>query len=91
MTSMNNITLYYRPTCPFCIRVKHYLSKNKLIVNEKNVSTSNEALSKLILEGGKRQVPAITIRDEGGSEHWLYESSDIIKAIDTIVKTKKTA
>ena len=79
MTRLKNITLYHRPTCPFCIRVRLFLAQNNIHVEEKNVSVDYEAQTTLIQEGGKRQVPAISIQDNDGNTSWLYESGDIIQ------------
>lgn len=59
MTSFNNSTLYYRPLCPCCIRVKRFLSNNNIILNEKDISEGTKVLSELVYLGGKRQMSAI--------------------------------
>ena len=81
-----DITLYQRPSCPFCARVKlanRYLS---LTLQEKNISQDPQALRELIQDGGKQQVPALRIKEADGSHRWLYESREIIEFLaDNIV------
>lgn len=88
---LDNITFYYRRTCPFCVYVKRFLTKNKITVNEKDISSDRSALKKLVNEGGKQQVPAITIANEAGKVEWIYESQDIVQTIASIAKNAQVA
>jgi len=76
---LKHLTLYYRPTCPFCVRVNFFTTKQKIIVNEKNISSDHKAHQELISKGGKRQVPALKIERKDGTSEWMYESGDIIR------------
>jgi len=70
----HNLVLYYRPTCPYCVRVIDYLKRHKEIkVQLKNISSDAKARKELIEIGGKQQVPCLFI--DGVP---LYESRDII-------------
>lgn len=92
MTNLvHNITLYHRPTCPFCIRVKNALKELNLTLAEENITTNYEAQRELIEQGGRRQVPALKIRENNGAERWLYESGDIIRYLNKIAKQYKDA
>lgn len=77
MTTMQadnrNLLLYYRPTCPFCVKVLNYLDRQGISVPLCDISGNDEAVGELIRLGGKRQVPCLAI--DGVA---LYESDDII-------------
>lgn len=77
MTTQYNLALYYRPTCPFCIRVTNYLDQRGIQIDLKNISQDEEAEATLISVGGKRQVPCLFIDGKP-----LYESGDIIQWLD---------
>lgn len=71
---MDNLILYYYPTCPYCRKVTRFIDKHNLNQIElKNISQDQEAEKELIKNGGKKQVPCLFIDDAP-----LYESNDII-------------
>ncbi|SFM14783.1 glutaredoxin family protein [Halanaerobium salsuginis] len=72
---MNQLTLYYFPTCPYCQKVTKFIEKNNLNekIEFKNINQDTKAEKELIETGGKRQVPCLFIDGEP-----LYESDDII-------------
>lgn len=71
---MHNLTLYYMPMCPFCIKVLNFLKKKGLSVLLKDISTNDQYEQELIKIGGKGQVPCLIIDGKA-----LYESDDIIE------------
>ena len=75
MLDSHDLVLYYRPTCPFCVRVLKRMKdlgiEGAIIL--KNISDDEEAEATLISVGGKRQVPCLLIDGEP-----LYESGDIV-------------
>lgn len=72
--SQQELVLYHAAYCPYCIRVRHFMSKNNISVPEKDTSRNPDARRELIEAGGKGQVPALMI-----DGHVLYESNDIIQ------------
>lgn len=70
---MNNLVLYFKPTCPFCQKVLTYLEQNEIEVKKHDILRDEEALETLIRVGGKQQVPCLFIDGKP-----LYESDDII-------------
>jgi len=78
-----DITLYYFPTCPFCIKVRSVLYSYGLSLEKKNINRDPEARKELLAGGGSTMVPCLRIGSEGGST-WLYESSDIIRYLKTL-------
>ncbi|AJC12259.1 hypothetical protein JI75_05865 [Berryella intestinalis] len=74
MAKLENHVLYWRPTCPFCVRVVNYLDEHGIECDMRNVLEDPTAYDDLVVIGGKRQIPCLVI--EGRA---LYESSDIIE------------
>lgn len=69
------LTLYYKPTCPFCERVLQMAENLKVELDLKDVSEDETALAELLEKGGKQQVPFLVDTERDVS---MYESSDII-------------
>lgn len=72
-----NLSLYYSPWCPFCIRVLNELKKMSIDVDLRDTS-KREHSQTLRKGGGKTQVPCLLI-EKDGQEQWLYESGDIVQ------------
>lgn len=68
-----DLVLYYKSTCPFCMRVLAYLYERDIRVPLRNIVEDPDALATLERVGGKNQVPCLFIDGEP-----LYESADII-------------
>lgn len=72
------LTLYYSPTCPYCVKVLNYLHSIHKTVPMKNVKQSAEIKEELIEKGGKAEVPCLLI------DHFaLYSSDQIIEWLKT--------
>ena len=71
---MSELTLYYKPTCPYCIKALHFLEQNDISVPLKNINESSQNRNELLRIGGKIQVPCLVINSKA-----LYESDDIIQ------------
>ena len=66
------LMLYYKPNCPYCVKVTRYLESINQSIPMKN--TQNPSVSKELIEiGGKKQVPCLVINGKA-----LYESDAII-------------
>ncbi len=70
---MPNLILYYKPTCPYCVKVLSFMDSQGIDLDKKDVSSSSEIRDELIALGGKPQVPCLSIDGKA-----LYESDDII-------------
>lgn len=79
VNDLNQLSLYYKDTCPFCFKVQHVM--HELGINQLRLNSTFEEnhLNTLINEGGKRQVPCLRIESEGQGTVWLYESDAIIE------------
>ena len=72
-----HLTLYHRPTCPFCMRVFSVLARLDVPIQRRNISADAQARGELVSGGGRQQVPCLRI-DESSGTRWLYESADIV-------------
>jgi len=69
---MQDLTLYYMATCPYCQKVIGFMKKNDIEVPMKDINVGNYR-QELLGIGGKTQVPCLVIDAKA-----MYESDDII-------------
>lgn len=69
------LTLYYRPTCPYCQAVLGEIEALSIKVILKDISTDPTLVDELIAQGGKKQVPYLVDTERGEK---IYESQDIV-------------
>lgn len=67
--------LYYKPTCPFCMKVLDFASKHNITFDLRDIIADEKNADALVARGGKRQVPYL-IDEENNTE--MYGSDDII-------------
>lgn len=70
------LTLYFKPTCPFCRRVIAVIERLELEVEMKDIVANESFAAELEEKGGKRQVPYLVDTDKDAA---MYESDDIVK------------
>lgn len=78
--------LYFKPDCPFCLKVLNYFKDNGVIkfisYNIEDETAGYENQEKLEKVGGKIQVPCLVVDGKA-----MYESDDIIEyAKENLVK-----
>ena len=69
---LENHTLYYKSSCPYCVKVLRFAEANGLEFDLASTYEPENA-ARLIEIGGKRQVPCMVINGEA-----MYESADIV-------------
>ena len=78
MKSENDFELYFKPDCPYCLKVLNFFSENRIIkfpsYNTEDKTCGAENRRKLEEIGGKVQVPCMVIDGKA-----MYESDDIIE------------
>ena len=79
MTTLENHILYYKPTCPYCVKVISFMERAGLVCEMRNTFDEDVA-AELVAIGGKRQVPCLVIDGKA-----LYESDDIVAYLQTKV------
>lgn len=74
---MPELTLYYFPTCPFCVLVLDALDRLGLEIPMRDINAEAGARDDLIKLGGKSQVPCLIIDGKP-----MYESGDIVRWLE---------
>ena len=82
------LTLYYRPTCPYCQAVLGEIEALSIKMTLKDISADSALIDELIALGGKKQVPYLV--DSGRGEK-MYESQDIIAYLQRHYSEARTA
>lgn len=72
MAFIENHTLYYRKTCPYCVKVLNFMDENKINLDKRDITEPGNQ-NDLVKTGGKKQVPCLVIDGKA-----MYESDDII-------------
>jgi glutaredoxin len=72
------LILYALPSCPYCAKVRNYLSENNIEFKELDARDSG-IQEELIKRGGKRSVPYLVDEDKNIE---MYESDDIVKYLE---------
>lgn len=70
------LTLYYKPSCPFCQRVLQMAENLKVDLTLKDISEDATAKAELLEKCGKDQVPFLVDSEKDVA---MAESSDIIE------------
>jgi len=78
-TVAKDLALYQYTICPFCIRVRHELSRLGLPVELRDILRSDEHRKALLAGGGRTTVPCLLVNHKNGEEVWMYESGDIVQ------------
>lgn len=61
---MAEVTVYTSPTCPWCSKLKGYLSEKGIPYQEVNVASDPNAARQLMNVSGQRSVPVTTVGDQ---------------------------
>ncbi|MFB0976703.1 MAG: glutathione S-transferase N-terminal domain-containing protein [Myxococcota bacterium] len=72
------LSLYEFSSCPFCRRVRSFLSSLDQDVESRDVSQSREHLQDLVNATGSQMVPCLRIEGGDGEVVWMHESAHII-------------
>jgi len=72
------LTLYYKPSCPYCQNVLGEVESLGITLQLKDISADQKNKEELIALGGKQQVPYLVDTERGVQ---MYESNDIIEYI----------
>ncbi len=75
---MPQMTLYHFDGCPYCARVRDFMTAKNIRIPMKDIHKNSEFRDELLKIGGKSQVPCLVIDGKA-----LYESLDIINWLKT--------
>ncbi|PZE10071.1 glutaredoxin [Pseudomonas sp. 57B-090624] len=76
------LALYQSPACPFCVKTRRTLHRLDLPIQLRDAKNDEGHRAALLAGGGKIKVPCLRI-DENGESRWMYESSDIIRYLES--------
>jgi glutaredoxin 3 len=79
---MKKVTLYSTPVCPYCLALKNLLEDREIKFEEKDVSSDQKALERIIEKTGAKGVPVIEIDEEfvvGFDKKKIFELLEIKK------------
>jgi glutaredoxin-like YruB-family protein len=58
------VTVYSTPTCPYCKRVKDYLTQKNIAFTDIDVAADREKAKEMINKSKQMGVPVVTVDDE---------------------------
>lgn len=79
---IDKLTLYYRPTCSYCIRVIKTLERLNINAERLDTSINVNHLNDLVAKRNRATVPVLRIYYKDGRQEWMPESRDIIKFLE---------
>lgn len=72
MPYLENHTLYYKKSCPYCQKVLRFMDDRKINLDMRDTLQPGNQ-NDLVCIGGKKQVPCLVIDGKA-----MYESDDIV-------------
>lgn len=85
MPYLQDHTLYYKKSCPFCTKVLRFMDTRGITLDMRDLAQPGIE-NDLVRIGGKKQVPCLVVRGKP-----LYESDDIIAYLGTEVSADSQA
>lgn len=83
MAYIPNLALYYKVTCPYCLKVMAYMEQQDIEMEMRNVLEPG-VLDGLVELTGRTQVPCLVIDGEP-----MLESDDIIAYLARLVEAEE--
>ncbi|MCG6887758.1 MAG: glutaredoxin [Proteobacteria bacterium] len=77
------LKLYQYLACPFCVKTRRAIRRLGLQIETRDALHNPEFRKELEEQGGKQQVPCLKITHDDGRVEWMYESSDIIRYLES--------
>ena len=62
--TVKDVIVYSTPTCPYCVRVKEYLTKKGVAYRDVNVAVDRAAAHEMVQKSGQMGVPVIAVDDK---------------------------
>ena len=83
MAYISNLALYYKVTCPYCLKVMAYMEQQDIEMEMRNVLEPG-VIDGLVELTGRTQVPCLVIDGEP-----MLESDDIIAYLARLVEAEE--
>ena len=78
MAYLDNLTLYYKKSCPYCQKVLRFMEDANINLDIRDTLQPGNQ-NDLVKIGGKKQVPCLIVEGKA-----MYESEDIISYLKGI-------
>lgn len=82
---IKGISLYHFQACPYCALTSDAIDQMGLEIEKRDILQNPQHRTDLVLGGGKATVPSLRLDTEDGQSSWLYESTDIIRFLESNV------
>nr|WP_067289982.1 glutathione S-transferase N-terminal domain-containing protein [Marinobacterium profundum] len=83
-TQTSRLSLYQYAACPFCVKVRRAMRRQSLKIETRDAKKQANYRQELLQQGGQLKVPCLRIESENGDVQWMYESSDIVRYLDSV-------
>ena len=77
------LALYQFVSCPFCVKVRRAMKRHSLNIQTRDAKGCEVSRKELASGGGKIKVPCLRIEEGCGNVRWMYESSDIVRYLES--------
>jgi glutaredoxin len=78
------MALYQYAACPFCVKVRRAMRRQSLKIETRDAKKQSGYGQELLEQGGQLKVPCLRIESDNGDVQWMYESSDIVRYLDSV-------
>jgi glutaredoxin len=78
------LSLYQYAACPFCVKVRRAMRRRSLRIETRDAKRQADYRRELQEQGGQLKVPCLRIESDNGDVQWMYESSDIVRYLDSV-------
>ncbi len=79
----DKLALYHFNGCPFCSIAREPIERLGVNVELRDIYQDPQHLRELMEARGRATVPVLRITSPDGEEHWMPESSDIVRYIES--------
>ncbi len=79
MSERERLALYESSACPYCRRVRSFLTGIGEQVETRDITLDPDHIEALAHATGSQTVPCLRIEGANGDVRWLHESADIIE------------
>ena len=79
----DKLALYHFNGCPFCAIAREPIERLGVEVELRDIYQDPQHLQDLVAVRGRATVPVLRITSPDGEDHWMPESSDIVRYIES--------
>lgn len=78
------ITVYSTKTCPYCVKVKQWLTSHGMEFNDLYIDADKVAMQQMVEHSGQMSVPYTIVETDDGAEHGVigYDEARLKDLLD---------